>query len=63
MLENDMYITNNILCFKVGSGNNQTGISLLKNFMETGISLLKKFMETFGIMRLISRKMTLSDKS
>ena len=53
MLENDMYSTVigqavlELLSFKVGSGNYQTGISLLQ-----------KFSEIFGNMRLISPKMT-----
>ena len=53
VLENDMYITLigqavlELLSFKVGSGNHQTGISLLQ-----------KFSEIFGNMRLISPKMT-----
>ena len=53
MLENDMYITVigqtilELLSFKVGLGNHQTGISLLK-----------KFSEIFGNTRLISPKMT-----
>ena len=53
MLENDMYITVigqvvlELLSFKVGSENQQTGISLLQ-----------KFSEIFGNMRRISPKMT-----
>ena len=53
MLKNDMYITVigqaviELLSFKVGSRNHQTGISLLQ-----------KFSEIFGNMRLISPKMT-----
>ena len=53
MLENDMYITVigqavlELLSFKVGSGNHQTGIFLLQ-----------KFLEIFENMRLISPKMT-----
>ena len=53
MLENDMYITVigqavlELLSFKVGLGNDQTGISLLQ-----------KFLEIFGNMRLVSPKMT-----
>ena len=53
MLENDMYIAVigqavlKLLSFKVGSGNHQTGISLLQ-----------KFSEVFGNMRLISPKIT-----
>ena len=53
MLENDVYITVlgqavlELLSFKVGSGNHQTGVSLLQ-----------KFSEIFGNKRLISPKMT-----
>ena len=53
MLENDMYITVigqailELLSFKFGSGNHQTGISLLQ-----------KFSEIFINMRLISSEMT-----
>ena len=53
MLENDMCITVigqsvvELLTFKVGSGNHQTGISLLQQYSEI-----------FGNMRLISPKMT-----
>ena len=53
MLDNDMYITAigqtvlELLSFKVGSRNDQTGIPLLQ-----------KFSEIFGNMRLISPKMT-----
>ena len=53
MLENDMKIivigqaVLELLSFKVGSGNHQTGISLLQ-----------KCSEIFGNMRLISQKVT-----
>ena len=53
MLENDMYMAGigqavlELLSFKVGSGNHQRGISLLK-----------KFPKIFGNMRLVSLKMT-----
>ena len=53
MLENDMYIAGigqavlELLSFKVGSGNHQRGMSLLQ-----------KFLEIFGIMRLVTLKIT-----